>query len=390
MRTYQRIRDELPPGSPGEWYGIYPPFAKGFSDHSEAWQYVNGGVSPIFAGELARGAFVHGFEAYGADVLSRVLALARSSGDQSGSRTPAPTRRLRSRASRRSTSRAREHGPRRARARPACRAGWPRCRTTTSATCRPGRQTFAGVPFLVTDPGRERAPGGDRRLAPARLRPERVEVPVGTKAGSIYVLHSVGNVGNEKLAGAISFVLRGRHRGDAVRRAGRQRLRLVVPVARGLVARGLRPAAPAAAREARLAREERRLPERRASTGTASTTRTRSRRIKARSSSPARSTARSTRWPASRSPTSRSTSGRPRVSFGGPDNWAAGAIVYALVEGLAGVVDATSRTARPASPRVGPPPGRTRRRSSSTTRPRTATWPTTTATTRRGARSRSR
>jgi hypothetical protein len=29
----------------------------------------------------------------------------------------------------------------------------------------------------------------------------------------------------------------------------------------------------------------------------------------------------------------------PRVSFGGPDNWAAGAIVYALVEGLAGVVD---------------------------------------------------
>jgi hypothetical protein len=29
----------------------------------------------------------------------------------------------------------------------------------------------------------------------------------------------------------------------------------------------------------------------------------------------------------------------PRVSFGGPDNWAAGAIVYALIEGLAGVVD---------------------------------------------------
>jgi hypothetical protein len=27
------------------------------------------------------------------------------------------------------------------------------------------------------------------------------------------------------------------------------------------------------------------------------------------------------------------------VSFGGPDNWAAGAVVYGLVEGLAGVVD---------------------------------------------------
>ena len=31
---------------------------------------------------------------------------------------------------------AREHGPRRHRARPACRAGWRRCPTTTSATCR--------------------------------------------------------------------------------------------------------------------------------------------------------------------------------------------------------------------------------------------------------------
>jgi hypothetical protein len=29
----------------------------------------------------------------------------------------------------------------------------------------------------------------------------------------------------------------------------------------------------------------------------------------------------------------------PAVSFGGPDNWAAGAIVYALLEGVAGVVD---------------------------------------------------
>ncbi len=29
----------------------------------------------------------------------------------------------------------------------------------------------------------------------------------------------------------------------------------------------------------------------------------------------------------------------PEVSFGGPDNWAAAAVVYALVEGLAGVVD---------------------------------------------------
>jgi hypothetical protein len=29
----------------------------------------------------------------------------------------------------------------------------------------------------------------------------------------------------------------------------------------------------------------------------------------------------------------------PEVSYGGPDNWAAAAVVYALVEGLAGIVD---------------------------------------------------
>jgi len=34
IRTYQRIRDNLPIGSPGEWYTIYPPFERGFGGHN--------------------------------------------------------------------------------------------------------------------------------------------------------------------------------------------------------------------------------------------------------------------------------------------------------------------------------------------------------------------
>ena len=75
IRTYQRIREEMPDTSPGEFFGIYPPFEQGFGAHDGMWEYVNGGVLSIVAGELAHGAFEHGFEAYGADILERVLAM---------------------------------------------------------------------------------------------------------------------------------------------------------------------------------------------------------------------------------------------------------------------------------------------------------------------------
>ncbi|MBI4927684.1 MAG: hypothetical protein HY835_07955, partial [Anaerolineae bacterium] len=65
LQTYQALQADLPPGSPGEWYLIYPPFPRGYEGHCPEWQYMNGGVSAIAAGELAHGAFEHGFEAYG-------------------------------------------------------------------------------------------------------------------------------------------------------------------------------------------------------------------------------------------------------------------------------------------------------------------------------------
>ena len=71
IRTYQRIREEMPATSAGEFYACYPPFEKGFQQAK--WDYMNGGVTTICAGELARGAFRHGFESYGVNVLERLL-----------------------------------------------------------------------------------------------------------------------------------------------------------------------------------------------------------------------------------------------------------------------------------------------------------------------------
>ncbi len=70
IKTYQKIKEEMPESSPGEWYNCYPPFEKGF--HLDKWEYMNGGVSTITAGELARGAFEHGYEKYGVDILQDI------------------------------------------------------------------------------------------------------------------------------------------------------------------------------------------------------------------------------------------------------------------------------------------------------------------------------
>jgi len=72
IQSYEAIRKEMPASSPGEFYSIYPPFQKGFGSEQGIWDYVNGGVLACTAGELARGCFQHGFEEYGVDILRRV------------------------------------------------------------------------------------------------------------------------------------------------------------------------------------------------------------------------------------------------------------------------------------------------------------------------------
>lgn len=336
IRTYQTIRAALPPGSPGEWYAIYPPFTKGFESHSETWQYVNGGVSPIFAGELARGAFVHGFEAYAADVLRRVLGLVQASGERvafayTGAFPETPQPRFTpldlSKLANMDLGGVGAPGvPRWMGAEPDDHLG----RLPT------GAQTFAGVPFVIADPasnGRRGAIAVSRRPGFAR----RVVVPVGAKAGSIYVLHSVGNAGNLKIAGAITFAYQDATEATQYVVQDRNVSGWWYPSLQGSWPEGF--GAPRQAPLVSLAWRGRSdvcpnvgiywyaldnpHPERAIKSVVFSSA------LDGAIYAVAGLTLADE--PLHERP--------PAVSFGGPDNWAAAAIVYALVEGLAGVVD---------------------------------------------------
>ena len=81
IKEYQRRRASS--NAFAEWFSIDPPFPNGvFGDNKLVpGAYVNGGIMPLVGGELARGAFAHGFESYGLDILQRYEKMIRASGE---------------------------------------------------------------------------------------------------------------------------------------------------------------------------------------------------------------------------------------------------------------------------------------------------------------------
>ncbi len=319
IREYMRIREDLPPGSPGEWYAIYPWFKRGF-DKLEG-EYMNGGVLSIVAGELAHGAFEHGFESYGADILERVLELARRHGDYlhctfRGFKVEEPERTFTT-LDLRAPANVDFHGDTPGR-------GWTLEYPENDLRGIPvGRQTFCGVPFDVIDPAQN-----DRRACLAlSFRGEPfVEHAVldlgGRKAGSLYFLHGASNTGG--VAG--EYVI---HYSDGTREGvylrvgeeitgwwmphdtGPARLAWWGPNAAfanvGLVAYGWDNPHP----DTPMDHIELKAPAQGGILLVAGITLS-----------------------------SAAVYFEPSpISYGIPDNWGAGAVVYALVEGLAGVVD---------------------------------------------------
>lgn len=68
-----------------EWYSIDPPFPAGAFGMNgrlgeRPGEYANGGVMPLVGGELARGAFRYGYEAYGFNILQRYIDLIERTG----------------------------------------------------------------------------------------------------------------------------------------------------------------------------------------------------------------------------------------------------------------------------------------------------------------------
>jgi hypothetical protein len=201
LRTYQRIRDEAPQTSPGEWYMIFPPFQRGWGPAASPWQYANGSVTGIVAGELARGAFEHGFEEYGADVLDRWLDWMVEFDDtipwSLRGAMPTPPQR---------TFRPVDLRPL-ANADLACRGdgvpGWMDDPGMDLRELPRGEQVFDGVRFDVIDEEEN-----DRRslLRLARGREgfaESATIPASGKVGSVYLLHAVSGAG--PIAGEVRF-----------------------------------------------------------------------------------------------------------------------------------------------------------------------------------------
>ncbi len=77
VQTYLDLREETREESVAEWFGIYPA-VEPFFGTVDAGTYMNGGLVTIVAGELAKAALQHGYEAYGIDIFNRLMEITES------------------------------------------------------------------------------------------------------------------------------------------------------------------------------------------------------------------------------------------------------------------------------------------------------------------------
>ena len=199
IQTYLNLKNNLPKGSPGEWYAIYPPFERGFGDDNHKWQYMNGGVAGHAAGELARGAYENGYETYATDILTRLQKLGHSVGDRiwfayTGSFPDPPvpdytTLDLTKYANMNLSS-------------------WMETEPSDSnksiAGIPAGKQTFAGIPFYLTEP----VANANRSAIGISTNPDysnKVEIAIDKPAACVYLMHSGAVRGTDEVYGCITF-----------------------------------------------------------------------------------------------------------------------------------------------------------------------------------------
>jgi hypothetical protein len=207
IETYISLKNNLPGGSPGEWYAIYPPFQKGFVKHDAIWQYMNGGVGGHVAGELARGAYENGFENYATDVLNRIFELGKKYGNHisfayTGSMLPPPPapvyRPLDISAYANmdisNTNNAAQHTW--------MNGGRPGDDLHNLPT---GNQIMSNIQFNVIDPSKNNR-NAVVAVSNQKNYPALVEVPVNDTAACIYLLHTAGKPSSENVAGAVKIL----------------------------------------------------------------------------------------------------------------------------------------------------------------------------------------
>ena len=207
IETYQNLKNNLPVGSPGEFYAIYPPFERGFGSHGDKWQYMNGGVGGHVAGELARGAFEVGYEKYATDVLNRLCELGKKYDNKiyfayTGSMPPPPALPtykpldLRALANMDFWTKGNDTGE-----------PWMRAKRVGDdlRNLPTGEQVFGKIKFQVIDPEQN-----SRKAVVAVSRqaglPATVEVAINDTAACVYLLHTSSKPASENVVGAMSFV----------------------------------------------------------------------------------------------------------------------------------------------------------------------------------------
>jgi len=207
IESYIQLKSNLPVGSPGEWYAIYPPFERGFDMHGAKWQYMNGGVGGHVAGELARGAYENGYEAYATDILERLYDLGKKYNNKiyfayTGSipaPPPPPMYKLvdLSRIANMDSWINNTAGT----------LSWMNSRRDGDDFRKlpTGSVDFRGIQFNVIDPA-----GNNRKAVVAVSRqtgfPTEKDIPVNDKAASIYFLHTSSKPTSENVAASISIV----------------------------------------------------------------------------------------------------------------------------------------------------------------------------------------
>ncbi|GCE22176.1 hypothetical protein KDK_59760 [Dictyobacter kobayashii] len=163
---------------------------------------MNGGVTPIVAGELAHGAFQHGFEAYAVDILERLYALGKQYGSifhsvytgafPASQRPHFQTLDISQHANIDVNGAGSEGVP-----------GWIGEGDNDLHEVPYGWQEMAGIPFVLPDPqtnGRRAAIGISNRAGYA----SSVRIPVQKSAETIYFLHTVSQTEADGVAGTIT------------------------------------------------------------------------------------------------------------------------------------------------------------------------------------------
>ncbi len=207
IKTYLNLKANLPVGSPGEWYAIYPPFEKGFGHHNEKWQYMNGGVAGHGAGELARGAYENGYEDYASDILYRLLDLGQKYGNKiwfsyTGSILPPPAKPNYKTLDLTSLANMDLWDQGGKNVFPWMNAGRKGNDMRNLPT---GEQTFNDIQFKVINPElNQRKSTVAVSILPGF--PRQTEVTVNDSAKTVYLLHSSSDNVPSNVAGAISFI----------------------------------------------------------------------------------------------------------------------------------------------------------------------------------------